>query len=302
MSKLSTQPTLKDLTGQVFTKWTVLSRAPNRGKQTYWLCKCSCGVEKEVNSWDLRRGKSTHCRACANKAITKDLTGQVFGQWSVLRRVPNHGKEIYWLCKCSTCGVESEVYGNDLKNGKSTRCRACADKAIGQTQIKDLTGQTFGHYKVIIENGRNKDRGVLWLCECLKCHRNFNVKSYELTSGGSTQCQECSRHTTIHGHSNSNNGKPTREYYSWRSMINRCYNPNTPNFECWGGRGIKVCQRWRDSFENFLADMGTRPDKTSIDRYPNNDGDYEPGNCRWATQSQQTKNQRKHKKKKIIIK
>lgn len=93
-----------------------------------------------------------------------------------------------------------------------------------------------------------------------------------------------------HGHAS--HKKPTPEYRAWHSMKDRCYNPNNKYFKDYGGRGIIVCDRWKNSFENFLADLGFRPsNKHSLDRIENN-GIYEPSNCRWATKNQQDNNRR----------
>jgi hypothetical protein len=95
------------------------------------------------------------------------------------------------------------------------------------------------------------------------------------------------------GHGHSVRGHQSRTYQVWASMKDRCANSNNKKYHLYGGRGIKVCDRWQ-LFENFLSDMGERPGpEYSLDRYPNNDGNYEPGNCRWATIEQQNNNTRK---------
>ncbi len=96
---------------------------------------------------------------------------------------------------------------------------------------------------------------------------------------------------TTHGHTV--NYRKSREYRSWQMMKHRCHNPRYTQFRDYGGRGIAVCPRWRDSFEDFLADMGPRPVGTSIDRIDKN-GNYEPSNCRWATEQEQKRNTRRN--------
>lgn len=86
----------------------------------------------------------------------------------------------------------------------------------------------------------------------------------------------------------------TTEYRTYSAMLARCYNPNVRNYESYGGRGITVCERWLHSFENFLADIGRRPPGLSLDRI-NNDGNYGPENCRWATLREQNQNTRTNK-------
>ncbi len=95
-----------------------------------------------------------------------------------------------------------------------------------------------------------------------------------------------------HGHTSRTSRTPT--YFSWQAMKMRCLNPRHKKFYLYGGRGISVCERWLESFDNFLSDMGERPDGKTLDRYPNKDGNYEPGNCRWATQTEQLSNRRSY--------
>jgi hypothetical protein len=98
---------------------------------------------------------------------------------------------------------------------------------------------------------------------------------------------------TIHGR------RRTTEYFIWRNFRQRCTNPKDPCFKNYGGRGISVCDRW-NKFENFFADMGERPPGLTLDRR-NNDGDYDKGNCRWATRSEQNLNRRPSRRQRPFI-
>lgn len=91
-----------------------------------------------------------------------------------------------------------------------------------------------------------------------------------------------------HGHTKGRSTSP--EFNSWLAMRQRCSDPKHEKFPTYGGAGVKVCDRWAASFEDFLTDMGPRPEGTTLDRYPNAKGNYEPGNCRWATYKEQAQN------------
>jgi len=132
------------------------------------------------------------------------------------------------------------------------------------------------------------NRYALFRCDCgSEAERNVA----HVRKGLSKSCRNCASKgkNLVHGHCA--DGKSTKTYECWRAMIDRCSNPRNKSFKDYGARGIAVCDRWL-VFENFLADMGEAPSNLSIDRYPDNDGNYEPGNCRWATMAQQNSNKR----------
>lgn len=169
----------------------------------------------------------------------------------------------------------------------------------GLMRIKDLTGQRFGRLVVLKLAGRRSatDRIARWICRC-DCGVITNPLSGSALRSGETKSCGCLRsdvtawRNTKHG--TAPRGKRAPEYNAWKEMRKRCNNPNYKDYKHYGGRGIQVCKRWA-SYENFLADMGEKPEPKrlySLDRYPNNDGNYEPRNCRWATQKQQIANQR----------
>lgn len=153
-------------------------------------------------------------------------------------------------------------------------------------------GQKFSRWTVIAESGRTPSGGRKWLCQC-DCGKENSIAQPTLLKGTSRSCgclqkDVASRQAKTHGLT----GSP--EHVAWAAMIQRCENPNNPEFHRYGERGITVCCRWRQSFEAFYADMGPRPsNKHSIDR-ENNHGNYEPGNCRWTTIDVQTRNTRRN--------
>jgi hypothetical protein len=148
----------------------------------------------------------------------------------------------------------------------------------------DLTGKRYGKWLVLSFHSTVNKRAI-WLCRC-ECGREQVVQSGNLVRGKSTQCRPCSR--IRHGMID------TPEYGAWKHMLQRCQNPNVPEYHNYGGRGVTVCERWQ-AFEAFYADMGARPsDKHWLERIDNSLG-YSPENCCWATPQEQQRNRRNNR-------
>lgn len=167
-----------------------------------------------------------------------------------------------------------------------------------RNRIIDITGMTFGRWTVVWPIGLHRGE-VFYLAFC-SCGMAKVVRGFSLRAGVSQSCgclhRELTSERKIHGHSGET-GKRSSEYQTWAGIIQRCLNPKNENYPHYGGRGIKVCRRWR-KFNNFLTDMGKRPRGTEIDRR-DNDGNYERKNCRWTTHAENCKNRRPRRRQQV---
>lgn len=166
------------------------------------------------------------------------------------------------------------------------------DTTRRSNRFKDITDQTFTRLTARNLHGKRGSQ-MLWDCDC-SCGGKAVVTTSHLLNGHTQSCGCLQRERT--GISHTKHGmRHTRIWNAWSNMKNRCENPKNWNYYKYGARGIKVCERWQ-SFENFYTDMGDPPSpKHSLDRYPEQNGNYEPGNVRWATAKMQTNNLRSNR-------
>jgi hypothetical protein len=213
--------------------------------------------------------------------------GTQFTQWTVLAEATPSDTQRRVLCRC-VCGTERVVQLGNLRTGRSQSCGCLPlqkrEITLSARRLPMPPGTVFGRWTVIATAPRRSHHEYR-LCRCV-CGTERDVLVVDLKDGGSRSCGCLRPGRRTHGMS-----RTSPEYRSWKAMIRRCYNTHTPDYPYYGERGIQVCDVWRRNFMAFLSDVGSRPEGRTLDRI-NTNGNYEPGNVRWATAREQRMNRR----------
>lgn len=228
----------------------------------------------------------------------QDLIGQRFGRLVVIEK-DHEAKRPSYLCKCD-CGEMCVVRADGLKNGHTQSCGCFKRERQSESNKKDIApGAVFSRYTVIKNTGKKSARSgsYLYLCKC-ECGTEKVVSGSNLRTGRVLSCG-CLRNERQKAAVQTHGGYRSRLYHIWDAMIQRSTNSNHPSYKYYGGRGITVCEEWRNSFESFRVwaldagyDENAEKWECTLDRIDTNSG-YFPSNCRWVSQKEQMNNTRR---------
>lgn len=308
---------MNNIQGQKFGQLLVISQADIQDTNYFkWNCLCDCGNTciKEIR-YLTRKGKPEikhcGCKPFKLKESSKDLINAKFGRLTITSFNEKEKNSSYWnyICECGNSGkvrqdallstVRPTLSCGCLQKEKATKHAKYTKEnngGLSQQEIRknnkianelkfNIKNKIFGELTVIDTNGVNNSTKV-WDCIC-NCGKRVKL-SYTSLTRTSKPTKSCGhlqvQISTTHGLTNSS------EFKVWTGIKERCLNSNNPNYINYGGRGITICNRWLNSFENFLNDMGSKPDINSTIERVNVNGNYEPLNCIWLDSKYQNRN------------
>lgn len=269
----------KDISGKKFGRFTVLEYVgPSyKGGPVLWKCQCDCGEIRNAQGSSLRSGTHLSC-GCTKRP---NYLGLRYGRLLITREVGWGKHRLRVECRCD-CGNVVTKRANDLRSGKIQSCGCLKRERLSEAYTVDMIGKKAGRLTVIERAGSHPKLSLAkWKCRC-DCGTELVVAGAAIRSGNSLSC----------GCTNWKHGRTrTREYRIWLGVRGRCLNPMASNYQRYGAKGVKIHEEWANDFAAFYRAVGPCPsDLHSLDRFPNRNGDYVPGNVRWATPKEQARN------------